>query len=105
MINNIPKETYDVLLIIINELVTSSFHLSINTTIHGVNFTKSGDLYLIDVILIKSGTWISEIGGSYHEDCYKVSFSYNHMYYSHVVPYTTYSQHLRDYKVNQIIES
>lgn len=100
MINNISKEFHDILYKIISDSVKTS---DMSIGFRGVNFDRGPDLYLIDVIVIKAGTWISDIGGSYGEDCYKVSFSYNHMYYIYTVTHSVYSGYLRDWNLSQVL--
>lgn len=105
MINDIPRELYDItkgydvhqlLIQIISDLLDSSYSRRMG---------DNDSINLLDVLILKKGEWISDIGGKYHENCYKISYSYNFRYYYHIITETSLLGLIRDNKINQLLDN
>lgn len=119
MISSIPRELCDItkgcdvhklLIQIISELIDSSYSIRLNNKYFmGIHpFEKDIDqksIILLDVIILKKGEWISDIGGKYHENCYRISYSYDFRYYYHTITETSLLGWIRDSKINQLLDN
>jgi len=110
MISDIPRELYDItkgcdvrqlLIQIISDVLDRNHTCRMNDNdMKSINQLR---VNLLDVIILKRGEWISDIGGKYHEDCYKISYSYNFRYYYHTITESNILGWIRDSKINQLL--
>jgi hypothetical protein len=110
MISDIPRELYDItkgydvhqlLIQIISDVLDSSYSRRLND--NDMKSVNNKRINLLDVVILKRGEWISDIGGKYHEDCYKISYSYNFRYYYHTITESNILGWIRDSKINQLL--
>lgn len=110
MISDIPRELYDItkgcdvrqlLIQIISDVLDSSYSRRLND--NDMKSVNNKRINLLDVIILKKGEWISDIGGKYHENCYKISYSYNFRYYYYTITESNILELVRDSKINQLL--
>ena len=111
MINDIPTELYDIsggydvrqlLIQIISDLLDRNHTCRIDDD-NDMKSVNNKKINLLDVIILKKGEWISDIGGKYHENCYKISYSYNFRYYYYTITESNILELVRDSKINQLL--